>query len=308
MNGNYQAWGLWEFLVFAIIIVIIILVLMQWSYNKSLFAPSNLITPLNECDYQNLYIGTQTETVRTTKTTTEDSINVWFFNNYSGAKVIVFFHGNSGNISNRDYVIDICKAFKLNLLLVDYRGYGQSDAQPNLGYLPQDGEIAYRFIRKYFKPKDIVIWGESLGGAVATYVAAKNKCRCLILLSTFSSLSDVVEYYKEIGSFPKKTIKAFIALTGNELNSKEWIEFVKAPVLQIHSIEDDLIDMKSAKLLFNNVKSARKFIQIKGAHSKPQITSKQLKEVFDFVGVRSKVDLRGLTQRLEKVAKEHQWG
>lgn len=311
-NNRIYGWGLWEFLVFFIIFVIIIIVLVQWVYNRRLFAPSASMEPLgDDYNYEDLYIGTKSELVHKTKTKTksanEESLNVWFFHNYPQAKVLLFYHGNSGNISNRSYVVDICKAFKLNLLLVDYRGYGNSDGSPNIGTLPEDGEIAYRFLRKIFPAKDIIIWGESLGGAVAVYTAARNECRCLILLSTFSSLSDVVEHYQGINGMPRGALKGFMALTQNELNSKHWIRSVKAPVLQIHSKEDELIAFESAKSLFNNIESHKQFMTIGGSHSSPIISSQQLEDVFNFIGIRKRGDLKELSQKLEKVAKDYRW-
>lgn len=302
-----RGWGIWEFVVFVLIVIVIVLVVVQWIYNRNLFAPSEQMISIDKYKYQNLYIGTKTETVRKVKTKDEDHINMWHFNNYPENKVVLFFHGNSGNISNREYVIDICDAFRLNLLLVDYRGYGNSDSSPKIGYLPEDGIIAYRYLSKIYTSNDIVVWGESLGGSVATYIARQFPCRCLILLSTFSSLSDVVDHYPGIESISRSFIRGFINVTGNELNTKEWIKGVRCPVLQIHSIEDDLISYKSAKSLFKNITTHKKMIQIKGTHSSPRITDKQLKEVFDFIGVRNQRNLGNLVRNLEQVAKKYDW-
>ena len=303
--------SIWEFIIFIIIILIILYVLFQWIYHKNVFSPSDIIETISE-RHEDLYLGIKSGKVSKIKNIDEENINVWLFDNYPGKKVVLFFHGNSGNISNRSYIIDICKNFKLNLLLVDYRGYGQSDGNPRIGHLPKDGEIAYNFIRTKFDSDKIVIWGESLGGSVAISVASRFECRCLILLSTFSNISDLIKYHHKINSASKVAMAGFIRLTGNEVNSKEWIKRVKCPVLMLHSTEDRLISFKSAKILFNNIRTHKKLIKIKGDHSMPDIKDSQLEELFDFIGM-GRIEQHGqsldkLSDTLRDVAKNRDWG
>lgn len=301
---------LWEFVIFIIIILIILFVLFQWIYHKNVFSPSDVMRTTLE-RHEDLYLGLKTGRVNNVKNDGEENINVWLFNSYPGKKVVLFFHGNSGNISNRSYIIDICKNFKLNLLLVDYRGYGKSDGKPRIGHLPKDGQAAYKFIRTKFKPEKIVIWGESLGGSVAISVASRFPSRCLILLSTFSNMSDLIKYHHKISSASKVAMAGFIRLTGNEVNSKEWIKHVKCPILMLHSTEDRLISFKSAKILFNNIRTHKKLIKIKGDHSMPDIKDSQLEELFDFIGM-GRVEQHGqslneLSDTLKEVAKNRDW-
>lgn len=105
---------------------------------------------------------------------TQDGIllNGWFIDNKSD-KTIIFFHGNGGNISYNQERITAFNALGYNALMFDYRGYGKSDGsiirEDDL-YL--DGEAAYQYIlSRGTKPENIILWGQSLGGAIAIHTA-----------------------------------------------------------------------------------------------------------------------------------------
>lgn len=311
----------WEVIVFFIIVFVVAFIIFQFIYNKNLFSPSNddNSAELKDLDYNDFYLGTKTGEMITQEQKDaigrreQDFINVWTFEKFDPEnkkkKTILFFHGNSGNISHRSYIIDLCKKLEVNLMLVDYRGYGKSDGTPETGKLCRDGEVAYEYLLKTRKSNEIVVWGESLGGSVATYVASKYGARCLVLLSTFSSLSDVINMNTGVGDIVKSSVSGYIKITGDDMNSKEWIKHIRCPVIMIHSLEDDVISYKCAKKLFKLIKgNHKKLITIKGPHSKPNITEGQLNEIFAFIGIkRHNQDLKKLTKNLQKVAEEHDW-
>ena len=307
---------MWKVIVFFIIIIIIVFVIFQYLYNKNLFSPSTEQNDLKGLEYDDFFLGVKKGDVLSCEQKnqeirlTQEYINVWTFEKFDikKQKIVLFFHGNSGNISHRSYIIDICKRLGVNLMLVDYRGYGKSDGKPETASLCRDDEVAYEYISQKYTPEQIVVWGESLGGAVATYVASKYKVRSLVLLSTFSSLHDVVNLHPNVGAIVKATVSGYIRITGDDLNSNEWIKNIRCPVVMVHSTEDDVINFKSAKKLFRAIPgNHKKLIRITGQHSKPKITDSQLNQIFAFIGIKNH-NIENLAQDLENMVDNREWG
>ena len=109
--------------------------------------------------------------------TTKDSVNLdsWFVpakdNDQIGKGVILFCHGNGGNIGNRVSYLPIFKDLGLATFLFDYRGYGKSEGKPSEEGTYNDVEAAWQYLtqEKQIPPQKIIIYGESLGGAIASY-------------------------------------------------------------------------------------------------------------------------------------------
>lgn len=208
-------------------------------------------------------------------------LSAWHFNNFPDRKTVLFCHGNGGNISHREYIVEICKRQQLNLLLFDYRGFGKSPGIPSQRHVCEDGERAYAYLRQTVSPNKIIIWGESLGGAVATKIASRNQCALLILMSTFSSLDDALRDRK----FSPITLAMSFLLPwfANNLPSSETIKKVKAPIVIMHSPEDEIIPYNNAIKLYKAIPHRCKiFISISGKHCTPEITEEQFHRMFSF--------------------------
>ena len=211
-------------------------------------------------------------------------ITCWHFNKFDGRPTVIFFHGQTGNISHRKYVWEICQKFNLNLLLVDYRGYGKSRGDPTPQGICDDGLVAYDYLYDIVKdPNDIVLWGESLGGAVAVSVASKRRCRCLLLLATFSSLDDAIFMHDSMPWYMKTlgiVIKHFI----DNVPSKDRIRKVLDPIVIMHSKEDELIPYENSKILIDNIQHEFKdLITIRGTHGKPQFNNEDMKRYLHYI-------------------------
>ncbi|MFC1854047.1 alpha/beta hydrolase, partial [candidate division CSSED10-310 bacterium] len=132
--------------------------------------------------YQDIYL-----------TTADDvTIHGWFFPGRS-AETLLFFHGNAGNIADRlDNIYRLWK-HNLSILIVDYRGYGKSEGSPSEKGSYLDAEAAWQWLQLNpdLNPDKIVIFGRSLGGAIALYLAARYKPYRLILESTFTSVKEL---------------------------------------------------------------------------------------------------------------------
>jgi len=247
----------------------------SWAVRHSLFAPDkHMIWAPDE------YVDMMIEDVNGF-----DTINSWYVKNNEKSTCMLFFHGNNGNMSWREYMVNMTKEIGVNLFMIDYRGFGKSRGNPTQRSLLEDGESAYRYITKKYKNCDIIVWGESLGGAIASHVASKHKCRCLVLLSTFSSLDDVVLEYH--GNYAIRYLMSLlIKYIVEEMPIKSWIKCVKSPVVIIHSKSDETIPFEVSNTLFENISHEQKtHIKIKGKHSSPEMTRDNLMEILDICGI-----------------------
>jgi len=209
----------------------------------------------------------------------DDRLSAWYFDNYPNRKTILFCHGNYGNISYSDFLVDICHKNRINLLIFDYSGYGKSPGYPTQRQICEDGEKAYQYLRQTLSPEDIIIWGMSLGGAVATHIASRHPCSHLILMSTFSSLDGIILDSK-INPWLNFYARV-VAYIIDTLPSHQKIEKVKCPIIIMHSPDDELIPISNGYRLYEKVShQAKKFITIGGKHASPIITSKNMKDMF----------------------------
>ncbi len=203
---------------------------------------------------------------------TEDDImiNAWFFEQRQSDKVVLVFHGNGGNIS---YNLDLAKGlleYHFSVLLLDYRGYGESKGKPSEEgtYLDSQAALDYLLAQKGYKPDDIILLGRSLGGPIAARLASIAHPRALVLDSTFTSL-------KDIGSeiYPFLPVRRFFKF---EYDTLAYVRRTNVPVLIIHSAEDDYISFEHAQKIFEAVKTKKSLIEIKGNHNSSFVTSQDI--------------------------------
>ena len=133
-------------LLLILIITVLIILSVRWIGYKVLFIPRKKIRKVMNKSFEDIYlkVGDKTSFPYSYKNKPTGCINVWHFSKFPNNKVILYFHGNYGNVSHRDYIIDMCEKFRVNLLLVDYRGYGNSDDKPSTIGICKDGITAYR--------------------------------------------------------------------------------------------------------------------------------------------------------------------
>ncbi len=193
---------------------------------------------------------------------TKDGISLegWFIPAERSRGVMLYFHGNDGNMSHRINRMKYYHDLGLSIFMIDYRGYGRSKGAPSEEGMYRDAEAAWRYLTQYrgIAPKDIVIYGRSLGGGVAAYLAAHHHAGALVLESTFTSITDLgVELYPWL---PVRQLSHF------RYSVKEYLSKVDVPVLIIHSREDDLIPFSEGKQLLLAAREPRRFLEIRGGH------------------------------------------
>jgi pimeloyl-ACP methyl ester carboxylesterase len=189
-----------------------------------------------------------------------------------------------------------------NLVLFDYSGYGLSDGEPRTRRILKDGEKVLEWTLKRVDEKNLIIWGESLGGSIASYLASKNKCSKLVLFATFASLNDLA-FNGEMSYF-MKAIQMVLNIFVHPLPTKDWLKNSKAPVLVVHSEDDELISIDHARKLKNIDPKRVKLLEIKGGHGTPKLFEKDLSEILSFCDVRSEVDHRACLTIFDNVSKE----
>lgn len=263
---------------------------------KTLFDPVKNQIWQPEIKHENLFLESGHE-----------KIHAWRFDMFPGNPIILFCHGNSGNISHRDYMVEFCKMAELNLMLFDYSGFGSSTGKPTLTQVERDGLTAYDHVSEHYPPEKIICWGESLGSYVATTIASNRECGYLLLMATFSSFQHILSN-KDYPSWIKNSLAFAIHMLTETQPSYIKIQKVKCPIAIVHSEDDELIPFRCAEILYEHTPDVKKkFIKIKGGHATPIMKVNELEELLRFCNFKVKNPLRfeNWLDRLSKLGSEH---
>ena len=193
----------------------------------------------------------------------EDGVRLhgWYIPQSGSKLTLLFFHGNAGNISHRGASVEIFHRLGLNLFIFDYRGYGKSQGTPDEKGLYKDARAAWRYLidERGFEPKDIIVFGRSLGGAVAAELAAEVQPGGLILESTFSSAKDVADVILPVVSR--------LIILRYDFNTAAHIKRVTSPVLVLHSPDDEIIPFDLGERVFEAANEPKTFVRMRGGHN-----------------------------------------
>jgi fermentation-respiration switch protein FrsA (DUF1100 family) len=191
-------------------------------------------------------------------------LNGWFFESQTKPELatMIFFHGNGGNVSNVSWLAQRFAKDGFNVLIFDYRGYGASDGiAAKESELYADGDAAADFVmkKKGVRSEQIVLYGHSLGTAIAADVASRRAFGAVVLESGFSSASSVAT--RALPWLPR-----FLHFLGkNRFESARKLNNVKCPILIAHGDPDLTIPTSEAQLLYEAANEPRKLLIIPGA-------------------------------------------
>jgi fermentation-respiration switch protein FrsA (DUF1100 family) len=175
---------------------------------------------------------------------------------------LLYLHGNAGNIGKRGYVEHYMQLRKLglNILTIDYRGYGESPGDPTEQGIFDDGLAAYQYLRSmhHVPSSRIIVYGYSLGSAVAVDVVSKVPAAGVILEGAFPAITDVGQEH-----YPFLPIQL---LAGSHFSSREKIARVDVPKLFIHARDDRTIPIQYGRELFEVAPEPKTFLEVKGDH------------------------------------------
>jgi fermentation-respiration switch protein FrsA (DUF1100 family) len=176
----------------------------------------------------------------------------------SGRRCVLFFHGNAGNAADRlDRAKILNDRFGLDIVLVDYRGYGRSGGSPSEAGLARDARAVYAAARERgFSEKQIVLFGESLGSAVAVGLAAEKPCGGLILETPFLSIRAMARrHYPFVPPFLIRT----------RFDSDAKIAAITAPKLFLVAERDEIVPPEQGRRLYEIAPPPRTLFVIPGA-------------------------------------------
>lgn len=214
--------------------------------NKLLFMPSKYPEgnwqPAN-LDYEDVWITSTDGT----------EIHGWYCPVDAPRAVVLYAHGNAGNLSGRAGTLRKLQSLGLSVLLFDYRGYGRSKGSPALPAVLEDAAAARTRLSELsgVRESEMVLLGRSLGGAVVIQLAAATAPKALIVQSSFSSLSDIASHH-----YPWL---AWMVPQGS-LDSGAAIEQCRCPLLQSHGDSDSVIPLQSAEKLFRAANQPKLFV------------------------------------------------
>jgi len=190
-----------------------------------------------------------------------ETLHGWWMSVPDAKGTVLFFHGNAGNISHRINYLTMFKRLGYNTLLFDYRGYGQSSGVPSESGTYLDAQAAWHYLTETrgIAPARIVVFGESLGGAVAAWLAAQEKPGLLALASTFTSVPDLAA--KLYPFLPVRWITRF------DYDTRKSLQSVTCPVFIAHSPQDEIIPFELGRQLFQAAPEPKQFLELEGGHN-----------------------------------------
>lgn len=234
----------------AFICVFLLIKFLEWS---STYYPSRDIAASPDL------IGLPFEEVFIT-TSDNNKIHGWFIPCEDAKYTLLFCHGNAGNISHRMDKIYLFNGMHLNTFIFDYRGYGKSQGFPTEQGLYRDVEAAYEYLTKKrgIHKDTIILYGESLGGAVVIHLADSMPVKAIITEEAFSSVKDMARiYYPFIPGI----------LISNSYDSVSKISKISCPKLIIHSSDDDIVPYSLGEKLYKKAATPKQLLTIHGSHN-----------------------------------------
>lgn len=187
-------------------------------------------------------------------------LHAWYVPGTRREKTVLMLHGNAGNISHRLEKLAILYQLGVSVMLLDYRGYGYSDGRPDEAGTYRDADAAYEWLlRRGDAPESIVLYGESLGGGVAGDLAARREVGGLVLESAPSSMVDVAKFH-----YPFLPVALLLSV---RYDAASKIPHVTAPVLILHSPEDEVVPFELAQRLYAAAREPKRLVKLRGGHN-----------------------------------------
>jgi len=239
-------------LVTAALGMLAIIVTLRTIENRLIYFPPRYpqgFTPILQQDIEDVWLLTA-DGVR---------INAFYHSNPTSKQVLLWFHGNAENIGYGLVHLRALAELGVSILAVDYRGYGKSEGRPDEAGVYHDADAAYDYLinQRHFRADDIIIYGHSLGGAVAINLASRRPCGGLIVQSSFTSARAMARRM-----FPIPLIEFVVK---SRFDSLQKIRDVHAPILIVHGISDEVVPFAMGEQLYQVAPEPKRFYRIEGA-------------------------------------------
>lgn len=221
-------------------------------------------------------VGLEYEELRIT---TGDGVRLhgWYLPATRARGTLLFFHGNAGNISHRLDSLRIFHELGLNVLLFDYRGYGESEGRPDEVGTYRDAEAAWDYLvtQRGESPRRIVLFGRSLGASLAAWLAAQREPAVLVLESAFVSVPELAA-----DLYPWLPARWLARL---HYTTRDYLAQVRCPVLVAHSPRDEIIPYRHGQELYRAAPEPKQFLALEGDHNSGFLqTGEHYRETLEF--------------------------
>lgn len=171
-------------------------------------------------------------------------INALLFKNDKPKGLVIYFHGNSGNLSIWGSVVKDFMPYNYDVFIMDYRSFGKSKGALSEDVFYLDAQACYDYLLKFYPENTIIVYGRSIGTGIAANLASQNKPNHLILESPYYSISDVAQH-----RFPIFPIKPFLKY---QFPTYKFIKDVSCPITIFHGRQDNIIPFSSADKLYKS--------------------------------------------------------
>ena len=229
-------------LLFFIPLIYIFICLFIYFYQR------NLLYHPGENNY--LDEGPLTHKIQKISVNSNDDLIGWYFLKNKNLKTILFFHGNAGKLDNRIYKLNEFEKMEVNYLIFAYRGFSGNKGKPSELGLYEDALAAKKWLNsREIEDKDIILYGESLGTAIAINLAKDNSFSGMILESPFTSMESLAKQY-----YPYLPVKILLK---DKFNSIEKLNMSKAPLLVMHGKKDKIVPFSMGKKMYSEYKSQK---------------------------------------------------
>jgi pimeloyl-ACP methyl ester carboxylesterase len=190
----------------------------------------------------------------------ETSVAAWWIAGAPEAPVVVYFHGSEGNLTHELRVAHFLYSLGLNALLVEYIGYGWDGLRPNEAGCYRTADAAWEHVTRHrgFAEDRVILFGHSLGAAVAARSAAERRCAGLVLQSGFTSVQDLAAR-----AYPYLPVRPFLR---TRMDALEPVRRSRCAVLVIHSRDDEHIPYEQGRRLFEEARTTKKLVTLRGSH------------------------------------------
>jgi len=188
-------------------------------------------------------------------------LHAWFIPAENPRATVLFCHGNAGNISHRLDSIRLLHSLGLQVLIFDYRGYGKSEGRPSEKGTYRDVNAAWHYLREVrgLTEAGIIIFGRSLGAAVAADLASRTRPAAVILESAFTAVPDMAAEF-----YPWLPVRLLSRYRYDNLGK---VARIARPLLLVHSRQDEIIPFAHGEVLFGRAREPKQFLELTGGHN-----------------------------------------
>jgi len=190
---------------------------------------------------------------------TGESIHGWWLPKPGSRSAVLYSHGNAGNLSHRGPgIVRWADSLGVSVLIYDYPGYGKSTGRPTEENCYAAAEAAWTWLGQHeqIEPRNILLVGTSLGGAMAVDLAARHDCRAVVLIKAFSSIPDMATH-----RFPWLPARYFVR---SQFDSAAKLCQIKRPIFLVHGTGDSIVPYECSEKLFAAASEPKELMTVAG--------------------------------------------